>query len=51
MTRSLGNTIAESRGADRRVGIRIGRDVGAVELAGNTFRGLARDLEDLRVRD
>jgi hypothetical protein len=49
--RLLGNAIAESRGADRRVGIRIGRDVGTVELAGNTFRGLARDLEDLRVRD
>jgi hypothetical protein len=49
--RLLGNAIAESRGAERRVGIRIGPEVGAVELAGNTFRGLARDLEDLRVSD
>jgi hypothetical protein len=46
--RILGNTIADGRGAERRIGIRIGADVGPVELAGNTFRGLAREIEDLR---
>lgn len=46
--RLLGNTITETRGPEQRVGIRIGAEAGAVELAGNTFRGLARDVEDLR---
>lgn len=46
--RILGNTIADGRGAEQRIGIRIGADVGPLELAGNSFRGLARDIEDRR---
>jgi hypothetical protein len=44
----VGNAIAESRGPERRVGIRLGPDVGPVKLAGNTFRGFARDVDDRR---
>jgi len=44
----LRNTIAEGRGPEQRIGIRIGAAAGPVTLAGNTFRGLARDVEDLR---
>jgi hypothetical protein len=47
--RLVGNTITETRGPERRIGIRIGAEAGPVELSGNTFRGLARDVEDLRV--
>lgn len=46
--RIVGNFLKESREPMRRTGIRIGREVGTVELAGNAFTGFAVDVEDSR---
>lgn len=42
------NEIRESRGAEKRVGIRIGKKATTVELAGNMIQGYAREMVDLR---
>lgn len=42
------NVIRDNRGASMRTGIRIGEKVGAVEMTGNTFAGLAIDVTDRR---
>ncbi|MEZ6032118.1 MAG: right-handed parallel beta-helix repeat-containing protein [Planctomycetaceae bacterium] len=47
--RLIGNTITETRGAARRVGIRIGDKAGKVEMAENRISGFATELEDRRV--
>jgi hypothetical protein len=44
-----GNTIRESRGGMNRVGIRIGDQVGAVELSDNRIEGFAKPIVDRRV--
>lgn len=45
----VGNTIRESRGGMNRVGIRIGDQVGAVELSNNRIEGFAKPIVDRRV--
>jgi hypothetical protein len=44
----VGNTLRESRGAGRRVGVRIGAKVGKVEMKENRVTGFAATVEDLR---
>ncbi len=46
--RILRNEIRETRGPAKRIGIRIGENVGAVELAGNTVEGFAAAVTDQR---
>ena len=46
--RLIGNTIQETRGPARRVGIRIGEKVGNMDLAENQFSGLATEIVDRR---
>jgi hypothetical protein len=43
-----GNTIRETRGPEKRVGIRIAAEAGAVTLANNIFSGLSTDVLDGR---
>jgi hypothetical protein len=47
-TRLMGNEIRETRAAMQRIGIRISAAAGAVELAGNSISGFARDVMDQR---
>lgn len=42
------NTLKESRGPAKRVGIRIGAKASAITLEGNHFKGFANEVEDLR---
>tara|TARA_R110001592_G_scaffold50190_1_gene155557 strand:+ start:571 stop:1815 length:1245 start_codon:yes stop_codon:yes gene_type:complete len=42
------NTISESRGPAQRIGIKLGEEVGAMELVDNTIEGFATDISDLR---
>jgi hypothetical protein len=44
-----GNDIRETRGPASRVGIRLGAKTSQIELAGNRFAGLSREVEDLRM--
>ena len=44
----VGNQLTETRGPAQRVGIRIGADVGKIELAENKIQGFAHDLHDDR---
>ncbi|MBC7965794.1 MAG: right-handed parallel beta-helix repeat-containing protein [Fuerstia sp.] len=46
--RLVGNTIKETRGPARRIGIRIGEKVGKVDLAANQFSGVATEIVDRR---
>ncbi len=46
----IGNIITETRGAARRVGIRIGDKAGKVELAENKISGFATEVDDRRVK-
>lgn len=48
--RLIGNTITETRGAARRVGIRIGDKAGKVEMVENRVSGFATEIEDRRVK-
>ena len=48
--RLIGNTIKETRGAARRVGIRIGEKVGNMDLAENQFSGVATEIVDRRAK-
>lgn len=48
--RIVGNEIRETRGPARRIGIRIGKDAGSVEMDGNTIEGFAAAVSDLRAR-
>ena len=48
--RLIGNTITETRGAARRVGIRIGDKAGKVEMVENRVTGFATEIEDRRVK-
>jgi nitrous oxidase accessory protein NosD len=43
-----GNHLRESRGAAGRCGLKLAKEVGAIELVDNTFEGFAKDVEDLR---
>jgi hypothetical protein len=43
-----GNRLRESRGSLRRCGLRLAKEVGAIELADNQFEGFAKDVDDLR---
>ena len=43
----VGNTITESRGAARRVGIRLGAETKAIRLDGNSITGVATPVERL----
>jgi hypothetical protein len=47
-TRLSGNEIRETRGPMQRIGIRISAAAGAVEMAGNSMSGFARDVVDQR---
>jgi hypothetical protein len=52
-TRALvirGNRLRETRAPLRRCGLRLGPQVGAVDLADNHFEGFAREVVDLRSR-
>ena len=42
------NQVRESRASLRRCGLKIAKDVGAIELADNRFEGFASDVLDLR---
>ncbi|MBL8867421.1 MAG: right-handed parallel beta-helix repeat-containing protein [Planctomycetia bacterium] len=42
------NTLKESRGSAKRVGIRIGSKASEISLEGNTIKGFAKDVEDRR---
>jgi parallel beta helix pectate lyase-like protein len=42
------NIIRETRAPASRIGIRLGKDAGPIELADNTIEGFATDVEDLR---
>ncbi|MCP4640897.1 MAG: right-handed parallel beta-helix repeat-containing protein, partial [bacterium] len=42
------NTIRETRAPASRVGIRLGKDTGAIELEENSIEGFAKAVEDLR---
>jgi len=44
------NELHETRGAQGRVGIRLGKDSGKVEMDSNRIEGFSKDLEDLRAR-
>jgi len=44
------NVITETRGAAKRVGIRIGKDAKDITLAGNRVSGFATDVEDCRTK-
>lgn len=44
------NELHEKRGAQGRVGIRLGKDSGKVEMDSNRIEGFSKDLEDLRAR-
>ena len=44
------NELHETRGAQGRVGIRLGKDSGKVEMDSNRIEGFSKDLEDLRGR-
>ena len=46
--RLVGNTVAETRGAARRIGIRLAEQVGKVEQSGNTITGMAHEIVDQR---
>lgn len=46
--RICGNVLRETRGAMRRVGVRVAAEAGSIELADNTFKGFSRDVVDLR---
>ena len=46
--RLIGNTISETRGAARRVGIRIAERVGKVDLADNQITGFSTAIVDHR---
>ncbi len=48
--RLIGNTIKETRGPARRIGIRIGEKVGKVDLAENRISGLATEIVDRRAK-
>ncbi len=48
--RLIGNTIQETRGPARRVGIRIGEKVGNMDLAENQFSGVATEIVDRRAK-
>ena len=48
--RLIGNTITETRGTARRVGIRIGEKVGKVDLADNRISGVATEILDRRAK-
>lgn len=48
--RLVGNTIKETRGPARRVGIRIGEKVGKVDLAENKISGVATEIADRRAK-
>lgn len=43
-----GNEVRETRGAAKRVGVRIGAECGAVALEENRFAGFATEIEDRR---
>ena len=43
-----GNTLVETRGPARRVGIRIAKEVRGIALAGNRFEGFSQQVQDLR---
>ena len=43
-----GNEIRETRGPARRVGIRLGAKTSQIQIEGNRFEGLSREVEDLR---
>jgi hypothetical protein len=43
-----GNEIRETRGAMSRIGIRLGKETSAIQLADNRFSGLMQEVEDLR---
>lgn len=47
--RIIGNQIVENRGAMQRSGIRLARDVGAVELKDNTISGFQTAVADHRI--
>ena len=44
------NVISETRGAAKRVGIRIEKDAKDIALAGNRITGFATDVEDRRAK-
>lgn len=44
-----GNELLETRGVGERVGIRIGREVGAMQMEGNSIRGFREEVRDQRV--
>lgn len=46
--RIVGNVLRETRGTKRRVGIRIAKEAGPVELSANRIEGFAREIDDLR---
>ena len=46
--RLAGNTITESRGAARRIGIRLAEQVGRVDPSANVITGMAHEIVDLR---
>lgn len=46
--RIVENQLLESRGPAKRTGIRIGKDVGEIELKSNELTGFAKDLTDQR---
>ena len=48
--RVIANEIRETRGPERRIGIRIAQEAGAVELAANTIEGFETNVADLRKR-
>ncbi len=47
-TRIIGNQLIEKRGAAKRIGIRIGKDVGKVETVSNSIEGFAVAMLDQR---
>jgi len=42
------NLITEKRGPSKRIGIRMGAEVGEMELVDNVIDGFAKALQDLR---
>ena len=48
--RIAGNDLRETARAQRRVGIRIAAEAGAIELAGNRIDGFATEVEDRRAK-
>ena len=44
----IGNTITESRGPAQRTGIKLGEEVGAMELVDNAIEGFATPIADFR---